>query len=341
METYSLMRQEIAETPVAVERLLSRSATDLRDAGASLRRLDPKVVVTIARGSSDHAATFFKYATEIRRGIPVASLGPSLASVYGTTLDLAGAVAVAVSQSGRSPDIVALLQAARDGGAETVALVNAPGSPLGQASHREIPLQAGQERSVAATKSFVCSIVAALALLGHWSQDEMLLTALEALPAQLDVALRMDWSAALAPCRDAASLYTVGRGPGFAVAAEAALKFKETSILHAECFSGAELAHGPISLVGDGFPTFAFLVDDPSRPGLQDLCRRLHVAGGTVFAIGESPVGTVLPHAATGHPLTEPLSMILSFYCFAERLSRARGHDPDHPRGLKKVTETV
>jgi len=143
MESYSLMRQEIAETPVAMERLLSYSAAELREAGAFLRHLDPKVVVTIARGSSDHAATFFKYATEIRRGIPVASLGPSLASVYGTKLRLAGAAAVAVSQSGRSPDIVALLRAARNGGAETIALVNAPGSPLGQVSHREIPLRAG------------------------------------------------------------------------------------------------------------------------------------------------------------------------------------------------------
>lgn len=341
MESYSLMRQEIAETPAAVERLLTHSAAELREAGAFLRHLDPKVVVTIARGSSDHAATFFKYATEIRHGIPVASLGPSLASVYGTKLRLAGAAAVAVSQSGRSPDIVALLKAARNGGAETIALVNVPGSPLGQASHREIPLRAGQERSVAATKSFVCSIVAALALLGHWSEDAALLAALQALPAHLDLGLRMDWSAALTPCREAASLYTVGRGPSFAIAAEAALKFKETSILHAECFSGAELAHGPISLVEPGFPVFAFLVDDPSRPGLQDLCRRLHGAGATVFAIGESPVGTLLPHAATGHSLTEPLSMILSFYGFVECLARARGHDPDHPRSLKKVTETV
>jgi len=183
--------------------------------------------------------------------------------------------------------------------------------------------------------------VAALALLGHWSEDAALLAALQALPAHLDLGLRMDWSAVLTPCCGAASLYTVGRGPGFAIAGEAALKFKETSILHAECFSGAELAHGPISLVESGFPVFAFLVDDPSRPGLQDLCRRLHGAGATVFAIGESPVGTLLPHAATGHSLTEPLSMILSFYGFAERLARERGHDPDHPRSLKKVTETV
>ena len=277
----------------------------------------------------------------MRCGIPVASLGPSLASVYGTRLRLAGAAAVANSQSGRSPDIVALLKAARDGGAETIALVNAQGSPLGEASGREILLRAGPERSVAATKSFVCSIVAALALLGHWSEDEPLLAALQALPTHLDAALRMDWSTALEPCSKTKSLYTVGRGPGFAIAAEAALKFKEVAILHAECFSGAEIAHGPVSLVEPGFPALAFLAADASRPGLQDVCRRLHDAGATVLAVGESPVGTGLPHAATGHALTEPLSMILSFYAFAERLAREKGLDPDTPRGLKKVTETI
>ena len=244
MPSDSLMRQEIHETPAAVERLLTRSAAHLREAGESLRRLDPKVVVTIARGSSDHAATFFKYAAEMRCGIPVASLGPSLASVYETRLRLGGAAAVAVSQSGRSPDIVALLKAARDGGAETIALVNAPGSPLGQESAREVPLQAGPERSVAATKSFVCSIVAELALLGYWAGDEQLLDALRELPTHLDAALRMDWSAALGPCTKASSLYTVGRGPGLAIAAEAALRFKEVAMLHAECFSGAEISHG-------------------------------------------------------------------------------------------------
>ncbi|KAB0682991.1 SIS domain-containing protein [Aureimonas leprariae] len=335
------MHREIAEAPAAVARLLERSGPELREAGTFLRRLGPPVVATVARGSSDHAATFFKYATEIMAGVPVASLGPSLASVYRAPLRLKGAAALAVSQSGQSPDIVALLKAVREAGAETIALVNAPGSALGQVAGREIALEAGPEKSVAATKSFVASAVAALAILAHWIEDAALAAALDALPGHLARALEADWSAALEPCRAASSLYTVGRGPGFAIAAEAALKFKETSILHAECFSGAELIHGPVSLVEAGFPAFAFLPDDASRPGMQDLCRRLADQGAALFAIGESPVGTVLPHAATGHPLTEPVSMILSFYRFAEALSRGRGHDPDNPRGLKKVTETL
>lgn len=341
MQTPTLMQREVEETPEAVARLLAQSKEQLREAGRLLRDLDPRSLATIARGSSDHAATFFKYATEITIGLPVASLGPSLASVYGTPLRLAGVASIAISQSGRSPDIVALLEAARAGGAMTFALVNVSDSPLSQAADLEIPLRSGPELSVAATKSFIASAVAAIALLAHWREDAALLAAIEALPGRLAKALDMDWSPALEPCRTASSLYTTGRGPGFAIASEAALKMKETSILHAECFSGAEIVHGPVSLVGEGFPAFAFLVDDAARPGMQDLCRRLDGAGARLFAIGESPVGTRLPHAATGHPLTEPLSMILSFYRFAEALSRARGHDPDKPRGLRKVTETV
>lgn len=337
----SFMQREIEETPAAVERLLSRSGHAMEEAGALLRQIDPKVVVTVARGSSDHAATFFKYAAEIVTGIPVASLGPSLASVYGARLRLSGAAGLAISQSGRSPDIVALLRAVREAGAQTIAIVNAEGSPLAEAAERAIALQAGPERSVAATKSFVSSAAAALGILAHWAGDEALLDALAALPAHLEDALRTDWSAALAPCIDATSLYTVGRGPGFAIAGEAALKFKETSILHAECFSGAELIHGPVSLVEAGFPAFVFAPDDAARPGMRDLGNRLAGAGAALFTIGDGPDGTRLAHAATGHALTEPLSMILSFYRFAEALSRARGHDPDNPRGLKKVTETV
>ncbi|GGD99336.1 glucosamine--fructose-6-phosphate aminotransferase [Aureimonas endophytica] len=336
------MRQEIDEAPAAVERLLGTSGDAMREAGALLRRLDPRVVVTVARGSSDQAATFLKYVTELRLGVPVASLGPSLASVYGARLRLPGAAGIGISQSGQSPDIVALMRRVREAGAETIALVNAENSPLAAEAGRAVPLAAGPERSVAATKSFVTSAVAALGIVAHWAEDEALLAALAALPDALSRALAMDWSAALEPCRQASSLYTVGRGPGLAMAGEAALKFKETSILHAECFSGAELIHGPVSLVESGFPAFVFMPDDAARPGMIDVCRRLAESGAALFAIGgEANRPTALPHAPTGHPLTEPLSMILSFYGFAEALSRARGHDPDNPRGLRKVTETV
>lgn len=246
MTDRSLMAEEIAEIPQAVSRFLAGSQDETRAIGAALRELDPSVLVTVARGSSDHAATYFKYAVEISTGRPVASIGPSVVSVYGTRLQLAGQVALAISQSGKSPDIVALLNAARAGGAQTVALVNVEGSPLAEGAHWPLGLKAGPELSVAATKSFIVAVVAALSILARWTQDARLDEALAALPEQLDAAVRQDWSAAHEAIVGAASLYTLGRGPGFAVACESALKFKETSVLHAEAFSGAEVLHGPV-----------------------------------------------------------------------------------------------
>ncbi len=336
----SRMAHEIAEIPAAAERFLREAGGEARAIGRRLAGLDPRVLVTVARGSSDHAATYLKYAVEIATGRPVASLGPSVASVYGTRLDLVGQAALAVSQSGRSPDIVALLAAARRGGAKTIALVNVEGSPLAEAADWPLALKAGPETSVAATKSFVVSVLAGLTILAGWTGDADLSSALEALPEHFEAALRLDWSPAHAPLAAAGSLYTLGRGPGFAVACEAALKFKETSLLHAEAFSGAELLHGPVSLVGEGFPVLAFVPGDAARTGLSDICARVAASGGRLFSVGASGHGEPLPHVSTGHPTTEPLAMLVSFYRFVEGVSRARGQDPDAPRGLKKVTET-
>ena len=337
----TLMRREVEETPAAVRRLLAASGAAIAEAGEALRRLAPPVVVTVARGSSDHAATYFKYAAEIGSGIPVASLGPSVVSIYGARLKLAGAAALAISQSGKSPDIVAALAAARAGGALTLALVNTEGSPLAGAADHVVPLAAGPERSVAATKSFVASVAAALAILAAWTGDEALSRALARLPEHLDAALSCDWSPAIEAAATASSLYTLGRGAGFAVASEAALKFKETSLLHAEAYSGAELLHGPVSLVAGGFPVLAFAPADAARPGLVEVARQLEARGARLFVAGRGLPGHALPAIETGHPLTEPLAMLLSFYGFVEAVSRARGLDPDVPRGLSKVTETL
>lgn len=339
--TESLMRAEIDETPEAVRRLLAQSGEAIRAAGAALRELDPPVVATVARGSSDHAATYFKYATEILSGVPVASFGPSVVSIYGAKLKLKGAAALAISQSGKSPDIVSLLSAARAGGAKTIALVNAPSSPLEQAADHFVALGAGPEKSVAATKSFVSSVAAALGILAAWTGDAKLQAALDRLPEHLDEALRQDWSEAIDVAVDARSLYTLGRGVGFAVANEAALKFKETSLLHAESYSGAELLHGPVSLIEGGFPVFAFLPDDAAHANLVGVAMQLEAKGAKLFVAGRGAPGHRLPTVPTGHPLTEPLVMLLSFYGFVEQVARARGFDPDVPRGLSKVTETV
>lgn len=336
------MQVEVEETPEALRRFLRGSAEAVAEAGERLRRLDPPLVVTIARGSSDHAAAYFKYACEIAAGTPVASLGPSVVTLYGARLRLAGAAALAVSQSGASPDLVALTRAAAAGGAASFALVNAEGSPLAVAADHVVPLRAGPERSTAATKSFVVSAAAGLALIAAWRRDGALAAALEALPERLEAALACDWSAAVEPLVAAGSLYVLGRGLGFPMALEAALKFKETAALHAEAFSGAEVRHGPSALAEEGFPVFALIPRDAAADSLERSAADLAAQGARLFVASAAPgPGLRLPAVTTGHGLTEPLALILSFYRFIERLSGARGRDPDNPRHLRKVTRTL
>lgn len=340
--TTTLMRAEIDEAPAAVRRLLDQSRDAIAEAGARLRAVDPKVIVTVARGSSDHASAFFKYACEITTGVPVASLGPSIASIFNAPLRLQGSAALAISQSGKSPDLLALIEAAKKGGAATMALVNVEDAPLASLADVFVPLRAGPEKSVASTKSYITSVVAGLAIIAAWKQDKALETAIAALPDKLDAALACDWSEARDAVVGAASLYTLGRGPGFAVAQEAALKLKETSILHAEAYSGAELQHGPVSLVDENFPLIAFIPEDAAAPSMVATVSALHARGAKVFTATAAAIpGPRLPVAPTGHAMTDPISIALSFYRFAETVAVARGYNPDKPRGLNKVTETV
>ena len=337
----TLMRQEIDEIPQAVARLLDQSAGALQKAGAALRTRAPAVVVTVARGSSDHAAYFLKYAIELQLGIPVASLGPSLASIYEAPLHLERAACFAISQSGASPDIVAMTHAAREGGALTLALVNTVPSPLGNAATLAIDIQAGPELAVAATKSFVNSAVAGLAVLAEWSEDTALKQAVARLPEHFGEALKLDWGVLVDTLKSAESLYILGRGPALALASEAALKCKETCEMHAEAYSSAEVLHGPVSLVSPKFPIIAFAARDRAESSVADMATDLAAKGADTFitsrqGFGVRPLGFV----ATGHPLTDALVLILPFYGMVEQLSRARGFNPDAPAALKKVTET-
>lgn len=337
------MAAEIRETPEAVARLLDREGNAIRALGARLRALDPAVIVTCARGSSDNATAYFKYLSEILVGVPVASIGPSVASLYGAPLRLKNAVVVAVSQSGQSPDIVALQAAARAAGAFSIAVVNEVASPLAAAADAVIPLHAGLEASVAATKSCLGSAVALAALVAEWRDDAALRQAVRGLPTALEATLAAEWDAVLPVFAAAPSAYVIGRGPALPVAAEAALKLKETCVLHAEAFSGAEVMHGPLQLVQPGFPVVAFVQPDASEAAMRGSIDKLRAAEGRVFAVeaGAATGADRLPVAATGHSTLDPLAMLLSFYAFAERLARARGHDPDRPSRLRKVTETT
>jgi glucosamine--fructose-6-phosphate aminotransferase (isomerizing) len=336
------MRAEIEEIPAAVRRLLADPGDALRDAGRLLRDTDPAVIVTVARGSSDHAATYLKYAIELTAGIPVASLGSSIASIYHAPLRLNRAACLAISQSGESPDLLALTSSVRAAGALTIALTNAIGSPLAHTADLAVPLNAGPETSVAATKSFVTSIVAGLAILAHWREDMALHAALATLPGQCEQAIGQEWPALANALAAAGSLFVLGRGPAFAIAHEAALKFKETCGLHAEAYSGAEVLHGPAALVRRGFPIIALIARDAAEPAMAATVARLARQGGMVFASSTAATGAqVLPFVATGHSLTDPLVLIVSFYAFIERLARQRGFNPDAPPALSKITKTL
>lgn len=321
----TFMRREIEEIPDAVARLFERSGAAIERAGARLREADPALVVTVARGSSDHAATLLKYAVEIHLGLPVASIGPSVASVYGAKMRLDRAVAVAVSQSGRSPDIVAMGKSAREGGALTVAVVNDPASPLAEGADFPVDIAAGPELSVAATKTFVASAAAGLALVAAWKADAALSRALRDLPEALRRTVGCDWSAFAEVLDGDPSLFILGRGPAIAIAGEAALKFKETCGMHAEAYSAAEVMHGPLALLSPGFPVLGLAAADAAESYLAEAADRLADKGAAVFATSDAVAkARRLPFARTAHPLADPLALVTSFYSFVEKLARAR-----------------
>ena len=338
----SHMAREVAEIPDAVARFLDLSRAAVSKAAAALRTRDPAVVATVARGTSDHAATYLKYAIELAAGIPVASVGPSVASIYRRPLRLNGAACIGISQSGQSPDIVEMMRGAGQGGALTIAITNFADSPMAAASNHCLPLQAGEEKSVAATKTFICSVTAGLALLADWQGDAKLAQAVAALPEALSNAVVRDWSPLSARLVRAESAFVLGRGPGYAVASEAALKMKETSGIHAEAYSAAEVLHGPAALAQSQFPVLALGVQDAALPQLLATAERLAAQGADVFVTGAAAKGAVtLPTVPDLHPLVAPLVLAASYYAFVEGLARRRGFDPDKPPHLRKVTETL
>lgn len=338
----SHMAREVAEIPQVSRRFLLESRDALQAASAAMRTADPGLIVTVARGSSDHAATYLKYAVELLAGVPVASVGPSVASVYGRPLRLGGAACLGISQSGRSPDIVEMMRAAGAGGALTVAITNFADSPMAQASAHCLPLLAGVEQSVAATKTFVTSVLAGLALVAEWQEDPALRKAVAALPEAFEAALSLDWSPLAARMSRAQQGYVLGRGPAFAIANECALKLKETCGLHAEAYSAAEVLHGPSAIVQAHFPVLALAVEDAAQAGVVQTAERLAAQGADVFVTGAEATGcTTLPSVGGLHPLVAPLVLAVGFYGFVEALARRRGFDPDTPPHLRKVTETV
>ncbi|APR34473.1 SIS domain-containing protein [Paraburkholderia sp. SOS3] len=334
-----MLKEALASAEAVAAQLADTSYVEALAVRLSARPRD--VALTVARGSSDHAASYFASLAMSRLGVPVASLPMSVATLQQAPLRVREQLAIAFSQSGKSPDLVGTMAALRNAGALTVAAVNAPQSPLADVCEWQLPLVAGPELSVAATKSYIAMLAISAQLVARWQRDAALLGALQGLPDALQKAGVLDWSHAVDELRGAERMIVIGRGLGLAIAQEAALKLKETSGIQAEAFSSAEVRHGPMELIGDGYPLLVFALPGPEQSGLLQLARDMRSRGARVLLAAPDGVAQrTLPLVSTANAALDPIAAILSFYVMAAGLAAARGRNPDAPRHLNKVTET-
>ena len=338
----SLMTKEIQSIPDRIAEQLARDSNLYRDLGERLRSNPPSFAATIARGSSDSVACYLAQAAGRSLGLITASVSPSFVTHPGHALRCKGCCAIAISQSGQSPDLFEPLEHMRAAGALSIAIVNDADSPLARVAEWVLPAHAGVERSVAATKSYVACATAAIRLVAHAAEDRQLLEALKLLPDRLAAAGSRDWSDALKKFVSSRNAFVVGRGPGLAIAQEAAIKFKETCLLHAEAFSSAEIKHGPFALIEKGLPVLTIATNGPFYDDVVARSREMSELGAEVFIATPTPIekgGLTLPEPL--HPDLDPLIALSAIYSFVARVAEARGLDPDQPRNLQKVTITL
>ena len=344
------MAADIAEQPAGFARLLDgERASAIAEVAARIARRKPRSVMFVGRGTSDHAALYGAYLTEIRLGLPVASASPSAITLYGARPDFTDTLVIGVSQSGGSPDLTGVLQAARETGGLTVAVTNNPSSPLAEAAELSIDVAAGHERAVAATKTYTAELLALLLLIeGIRAGDGQLPASerseLERLPQLAEDALRDTTADDLAQrYRFASRMVTTGRGYAYPTARETALKLMETSYLPALSFSGADLLHGPLAMTDPDVPVLAVVGDGPGGASMREVVTRLGERRADVVTIGASDIpGAAGRIAVPGvDERYGPLLDILPLQRLALSLALARGEDPDAPRGLKKVTATL
>ncbi len=339
----TLMYREARDSARIVAQQLEANASVIAALARAIRALEPQLVVTCARGSSDHAGTYAKYLIETQLGIPTLSHAPSVSSVYrANMLTRQRTLFIAISQSGKSPDLLESVRLAKASGAMVVALVNQIDSPLAALADHVLPICAGEEKSVAATKSFIASLSGIVALVAAWSNDAALDAALTSLPAALTTAWEQDWAATWRVPSAAQSLFVVSRGLCLAIAQEVALKFKETCGIHAEAVSAAEVQHGPMALVRNGFPIMMLAPTDATQKGFFDLAALFVGRGANVAYTGVAPEGAAtLALDQSIHSAMHPLLLAQAAYRFLATQSVARGFNPDQPAFLQKATLTT
>jgi glutamine---fructose-6-phosphate transaminase (isomerizing) len=332
------MAREIAEIPSVAERVLSAGGPVERIV-AAIRRAQPRMVVIGGRGSSGHVGVYLRYLVEVHLGLVVSAAAPSTLTAYRCPPDMRDALFILVSQSGRSPDNVALVESARRAGALTLAVVNDESSPAAAASELVMPMLAGPEHSVAATKTVVASMVAGARLVSALAPDADWAEGLYRLPGRLRMALSCDWSAWTDSLANAPAAFVAARGYGFGTAREIALKLIETLRLPALGYSAAELRHGPRAAVTPNTPVLILRQNDESAAATDMLIEELRAASATVHAVGGPKAD--LPWIGDGHPICDPIAMLAPAYKAIESAARLRGFDPDAPPYLSKVTRTL
>ena len=333
MLTNTIMEREAREAPSRIQQQLANNKATAIALGEQLRNLKPNFVFMVGRGSSDHAGVFGKYLIEVETGTPVVAAAPSVKSVYDSQVNLTGSAVIVISQSGRSPDILTQAQIAKEQGALCIALVNVEDSPLAELADVVLPLNIGEEKAVAATKSYLATLRALLQLVAYWKNDNDLINQVEQLPQVLEQTVA-ESSQLLAKDVDGVSnLVVMGRGFGYALSREVALKLKEVCGIQAESFSSAEFLHGPVTLVEGGLTIISLDIEDESSTSHQQQVDEVQTRGATLIRIAQTNNG--IPNRIA------PLTLLQRFYIDVAGVAVSKGLDPDSPAGLNKVTKTL
>lgn len=342
------MEKEAYQAPKVVKDQLKQNRGLIDSIVPKIHQEKLSYIQVVARGSSHHAACFAKYLFETTLKIPTTHVAPSIYTVYKKKPVTTNSLTISISQSGQSPDICECVESIQKANGTTIALVNDTSSPLAKTSDFVIPLRAGKETSVAATKSYIASLSALIQFTAMMSKDIALLSSLDLLADKLSQALEMDWSSAISSFAAIDDLLVISRGYALSIAKEAALKFKETSSIHAEAFSSAEVQHGPLALIKKGYHTLLFGQKDPSLQGVLALCKKIKHLHAKPFLIADPALvkdpaiaTKILPLPKSFHPICDPLMAIQTFYPFAAKVALKKNKNPDQPTHLQKVTKTL
>ncbi|WP_076407855.1 glucosamine-6-phosphate deaminase NagB-II [Shewanella sp. UCD-KL12] len=328
-----IMEHEAREAPKVVAAQLTANALIAQQLGEKIRSFEPQFVMIIGRGSSDHAGVFGKYLIEIEVGLPTFSAAPSVTSVYGKQLKLDKALVIIISQSGTSPDILAQASMAKAAGALCIALVNEVNTPLEALVDYVLPLRAGEERAISASKSYIATLSALMQLVSTWTQDVDLALAVKSMPIALENAVKATPQLVPNSLTNDKNLVVLGRGLGFAIAKEIALKLKELCGIHAEAFSSAEFLHGPVTLIEQDLKVIDVSVGDESYGCHIEQVVEVNMRGADLIHLHQTTIDI--------HPRIAPIALLLRFYIDVVAVAKVRGIDPDSPVGLTKMTETL